>query len=405
MADALNDIISRAPAGGTLTLPAGEFEGPVYITKPLHIIGNNTTIWAKRGNVLVVSSQGVTLEGLRLEHTGGRMNDYALLASYPAEIINVEVFGAVRGFGAEDIRFEIPRTLDLGSFAADKHSTYTIRMTVPVAAEICCSTAGLSFSPSQLQPGDNEVTVTVNGFGSVYHLFSEVFVRSQFTRRIYVTGRPVTDAAPVNGWRLTAGDFIAQSESTALSVTENNRIDIEPQELPLLEIRKLQRISLLPYIGSRCDISFSCADNGGAEIDPYVFLLDDTGKAYDIKCLVFFGNGSSPDGSVTHDAADNHISIDLNKTDDRISRIVMVYSIYGGNAQMNFSRVKAPVMKISSHGRERISYSMYNIGNAPTVIAAEFYRYEGEWKISATGWGYQPGLATLCGSYGIEVMN
>lgn len=405
MAETLNDMIARAPAGGTVTLPAGEFEGPVYITKPLHVIGDDTTIWAKRGNVLVVSSQGVTLEKLRLELTGGRMNDSAVLASYPAEIKDVEIFGASRGFGAEDIRFEIPRTIDLGSFAADKESSYVIRMTVPVAAEICCPTSGLTFSPALLQPGDNEVTITVNGFGTAYHLFSEVLVKSLFTRRIYVMGKPCADTEPVTAWRLTSGDFNAPAESTALSVTDKNRIDIEPQELPLLEIRKMQRISLVPYIGSSCEISFSFADSGGLEIDPYVFLLDDTGRAFDIRCLVFFGNSESPDGSVIHHPADNTISVDFNRIDDRAARIVIVYSIYGGSAQMNFSAVKAPVMKLSSHGRERISYSMYNIGNAPTVIAAEFYRYEGEWKISATGWGYQPGLATLCGSYGIEVMN
>ncbi len=401
----LNDILDRTPAGGTVTLPAGEFEGPLYIKKPLHIIGDNTTIWAKRGSILVISSEGVTLEKLRLEHTGGRMNDYALLSSYPAVIKDVEVFGAVRGFEAEDVRFEIPRTLDLGSFAADKHSSYRIRMTVPVAAEICCNTAGLSFFPTLLQPGDNDVTVTVSGFGAAYHLFSEVLIKSQFTRRMFVIGRPSEEAEPVTDWRLAAGDHTAQTESTALSVTEQNRVAIEPQELPLLEIRKMQRISLMPYVGSRCDINFGFSAPQGYEIDPYIFQLDETGKAYDSRCLVFFGNSESPDGSIKHHPEDNHISIDFNRIDDRVSRIVLVYSVYGGSAQMNFSAVKAPVMKLSALGRERISYSIYNTGSAPTLIAAELYRYEGEWKISATGWGYQAGLASLCIKYGIDVIN
>ena len=401
----LNDILDRTPSGGTVTLPSGEFEGPVYIKKPLHVIGDNTTIWAKRGSVLVISSEGVTLEKLRLEHTGGRMNDYSLLASYPVTIRDVEIFGATRGFGAEDIRFEVPRTLDLGCFAADSRSTYRIRMTVPVAAEICSDTAGLTFSPAQLQPGDNDVTVTVEGFGAAYHLFSEVLIKSLFTRRMYVTGKPRSDTAPVTDRRLAACDFTAQTESVALSVTEQDRIDIEPQELPLLEVRKMQRISLHPYVGSSCDISFGYNAPQGYEIDPYVFQLDETGSAYDSRCLVFFGNSESPDGSIKHHPLDNHISIDFNKIDDRVSRIVIVYSVYGGSAQMNFSAIKSPVMRIYSHGRERISYTMYNLGNAPTIIAAELYRYEDEWKISATGWGYQAGLASLCIKYGIDVIN
>ena len=423
MAASINEILAQTPTGGTVTLPTGEFEGPIYINRPMRVIGSNTTIWAKRGNVVEVSVAGASLENLRLELTNGRMNDYAVAASQPVAINDVEIFGACRGFGAEDIRFEIPRTIDLGRFAADETNTFTIRMTVPVAASIDCQTTGLTFSPSQLEPGDNIVTITVSGMSPMYYLFAEVLVRSRFTRRIFVTGKPCANIAPVLRKELPSEYYCAVSaaeEATSLQIETKNEYDaptelvqpqqqtnvrpiyVPPQELPLLEIRKGQRISLLPYVGSSFDINFYCRKPARLEIDPYIFLLDETGRSFDNRCLVFFGNNSSPDGSVTYHPTDGHISIELNKIEQRVSKIMVVYSIYGANAGMNFASVAAPNLRLSSLGRDRIIYSMYNLGNAPTVIASEFYRYNGEWKVSAIGWGFQEGLARLCNNYGIN---
>ncbi len=405
MSGSINDIIAKAPAGGVVTLPEGEFRGPIYISKPLHVIGSNTTIWTKRGNVVQISAENVTLENLRVELTDGRMNDSAVMSLYPAAIRNVEIYGASRGFGAEDIRFELPRSLELGDFAAEQENTYLLRITVPVEAEIHCTAAGVSFSPAQLKVGDNEVRITVSGFSAVYCLFAEVLVKSLFTRRMYITGKPRPDTEPVKDYRLKSEDFCTPADTDSSLLSEKSKVDIEPQQLPILEIRKLQKITLLPYVGSRCEFYFECNNPQKLEIDPYIFLLDDTGKSFNSRCLVFFGNSESIDRSVVHHPEDNHISVDFNRISDRVERIVIAYSVYGGNAQQNFSCVSSPVVRIASHGRERIRYNMYNLGSSPTIIAAELYRYDGEWKISAVGWSYSNGLAALCENYGITVLN
>ncbi len=405
MGGSINDIIANAPAGGTVTLPAGEFEGHLYINKPLHIIGSSTTIWSNHGNVAEIASPNVILENLRLELIGGRIHEYALSSAYPVKISNVEIYGPTCGMGAEDIRFDLPRSLNLGSFAADKINTYMVRMSTPVAAEICCNATGVSFSPTTLLPGDNEVMITVKEIGAAYQLYAPVLVKSLFTRRLYITGKPSAEAEIAVERRLPTEDYCFGSTGSELVFPNRSAIDVEPQELPILEIRKLQKISLMPYIGSRCDVFFHCGNPQKLEIDPYVFLLDDTGKSFDSRCLVFFGNRSSPDGSVFHHPESNHVSIDFNKIDMRTKKIMIVYSVYGGNAAMNFSSVRFPVMRLASFGRERIRYSMYNLGNAPTVVAAELYRYGEEWKMSAMGWSCREGLAELCRSYGIEVLN
>ena len=88
---ALSDIIANTPAGGTAALPAGEYEGPVVINKPLTLRGSSATVWSKHGSVIEVSSQGVTLEGLRVEITEGALSEPAITAKFPVNIRAVEV--------------------------------------------------------------------------------------------------------------------------------------------------------------------------------------------------------------------------------------------------------------------------------------------------------------------------
>ena len=59
-------------------------------------------MWSKHGSVIEVSSQGVTLEGLRVEITEGALSEPAITAKFPVNIRGVEVLGTVSGFGAED---------------------------------------------------------------------------------------------------------------------------------------------------------------------------------------------------------------------------------------------------------------------------------------------------------------
>ena len=110
---ALSDIIANTPAGGTAALPAGEYEGPVVINKPLTLRGSSATVWSKHGSVIEVSSQGVTLEGLRVEITEGALSEPAITAKFPVNIRAVEVLGTVSGFGAEDGECGIPRAKEV----------------------------------------------------------------------------------------------------------------------------------------------------------------------------------------------------------------------------------------------------------------------------------------------------
>lgn len=413
MAESINDILSRTPSGGTAVLPAGEFEGPVYITKPLRLVGSNTTIWARRGSVIEITAAGAQIEGLRVELTEGDVNEKAVIAHARTVVRDVEILGSCSGFGAEDGIFDFPKTIALGSFAADKENTYKLKVNVPTDAEIECGISGVTFSPSRLSAGLNDVTLTVNSLSSMTYLYGEILLKSMFTRRVYISGRPVPDGEQAQDkllYEAPERQPVSRNEVQNTPVVHTEAADVYTvnmpaplYDMPVLDMRRGQRISLYQYIGNRCEISFTCMKPQHIEIDPYVFLLDSNEKSFDSRGLVFFGNETDDSGSVNFSPDTGRIEIDFERIDYRVQRITLAYSIYAGNAAKSFALVKAPKITISANGSERITYTMYGLTTEVTVVAMEFYRYKGEWKVSAIGSGYRNGLVKLCNNYGIEV--
>ena len=421
MADSINDIISRTPSGGTAMLPSGEFEGPVYITKPLRLVGQNTTIWAKRGSVIEITAAGAAIEDLRVELTEAAEHDTAIVANKPAQVKNVEVLGGVKGFGAEDGYFDVPKTIALGSFAADAENTFSLSVNVPAPTSITCDTAGVSFNPSSIPAGRSEITVCVKGISAQTFLYAQALFSSSFVRRIYVTGRPSADTPAVTGKciftapeRVLAGN--PQQAEAPKPASQPQTETLQPltdviavqnpaplYDLPLLELKKGQRTAVGQYIGTSCQITFSCHKPAGLDIDPYVFLLDENQHSFGDRGLVFFGNESSRNEEVLYFPKDGHVEIDLDKADYRVQRIALAYSVYAGGPGKSFGQVISPKVTISARGKERIAFSMDGLAQETTVVALEFYRYKGEWKLSAVGAGFRDGMAKLCNRYGIEV--
>lgn len=414
MAQNINDMIAQTKAGETLNLPSGEFEGPVYINKPLRIVGNNTTIWAKHGSVIEINSDGIAIENLRVELTDGDITEKTIVARSPASVKNVEVLGSVSGFGAEDGAFDIPRTLNLGEFSSGAKNTFTMSVNLPTAAVIECGAAGLSFSPKQLNAGRSEITITADSLSSQTFLYAEVLLRSAFIRRIYVMGRPGPAAAEANGRAVfTAPDIPAEAErnnepvqsAVILPPTDVVTVDAPAPlcDMPALELRKGQRVPIAQYTGSVCELQFSCVKPSGMEIDPYIFLLDENEKTQGDEGLVFFGNERSKHGEVTYFPDSGRVIIDFEKIDPRVKRITAAYSIYAGDARNNFSQVRATKITIGAGGSERIIFEMDGLSDETTVVAIEIYLYKGEWRVSAVGSGFRDGMAKLCNRYGIEV--
>ncbi|MCI7760113.1 MAG: TerD family protein [[Eubacterium] saphenum] len=403
----LNQIIDGALPGADITLPAGEFEGPVIIAKPLRISGKNTTVWAKKGSVIEIKSPGVSISDIRAELTESSETDCAIKAFFPADAKNVEVLGSVSGFGAEDGFFDVPRTINLGEFLAEAENTFTLSVNVPEKTEILCDIKEISISPKTLDKGRNDLTITVSGISEKTLLYAEILFRTRFVRRVYLMGKPKADipaavnkciyTAPERDFSQTAVQPTALAESDVVSMT--NQAD---SALPALEMKKGQRLSLAGYLGTRFSVWFTCERPAGMDIDAYVFLLDEHEKALGDQSLVFFGNESSPNGEVRFFPKDGHIEIDLAKVDYRVKKITLVYSIYAGSERSNFSLTRNARVSLRTDF-ERLSFVMNDLKNETTAVALELYLYKGEWKISVVGSGYNDGMARLCNSFGIQV--
>lgn len=434
----LNELISRASPNSEVILPSGEFEGPLVINKPLRLRGKNTTVWAKRSPVIRVTAGGVTLSDIRVEITEGSIEEPAITADLMTAASNVEVLGRVSGFGAEDGFFDIPRTIELGKFPADEENTFKLEVNVPARTEISCEMREVRFSPSVLSAGRNELTITISGISAQTFLYAEALFKSQFTRRVYLTGRPDPNAeravlkqiysaprrdavsTPASSPQLSerAVETAAQAireimHGSPNQAAQNTATDVipmagrqvaEPQNpnLPPLDMKRGQRVGLSQYLGSKFTVRFSANAPRGMEIDPYVFLLQTGDRAVGDEGLIFFGNESSSNGEVRYFPEDGRVEVDLSKVSSQIQKIALAYSIYDGGASKNFRTVGSPRVALLSNG-ERVTFTMDGLSDEATIVAMEFYLYKGEWKISAVGAGYKDGLAKLCNRYGIEV--
>lgn len=410
----LNELISKATPNSEVTLPSGEFEGPLVIDKPLRVRGKTTTIWAKRSPVIEIRSGGVTLEDIRAEITEGSIEEPAVKASAACAVRNVEVLGRVSGFGAEDGFFDIPRTIALGNFPSTAENSFRLEVNVPAKTEIFCELREVTFEPKVLEAGRNTLVIKLGEISAMTFLYAEVLFKSKFTRRVYLTGKPDAlahkaelkeiYAAPERSDEFIsdAEEYEAQLEVPMTDVIANVAGRQLNHDLPTLDMKRGQRVGLLQYLGEQFEVWFSANLPQGIEIDPYVFLLQAGDKASGDEGLVFFGNARSKNGEAQYFPEDGHVAIDLTKVTPEIQKIALAYSIYDGGASKNFRKVGSPRVSLRV-GEERVVFNIDSLGDEATIVALEFYLYKGEWKISAVGAGFRDGLAKLCNHYGIEV--
>lgn len=150
------------------------------------------------------------------------------------------------------------------------------------------------------------------------------------------------------------------------------------------------------------------------DLDASVFLVDSNGKSQPSD-FIFYGNLRGVNNCVVHqgdnltgegDGDDEQILIDFSKIPSYIQKIAVTVTIYEAQERyQNFGQVSNAFVRIvdNATGRELLRYDLgedFSIETA--LVVAELYRYNGEWKFSAVGSGFQGGLAALCHNYGIQ---
>lgn len=395
-------------AVGDFKLAPGEYEGPLVISRPCVIDGGNATLWAQEGPVLSIESAGVTIQNLRIEIAGTPSEEGSKTAvqSSAGDTVfkNVEVKGDVSGVAGEQDSWSAPSMISLGEFAANKPNSFTYELTVPVKAKLECRMKDVEISPTSLSPGKNTLLIKTANMRDNTILYGEIILKTAVNRRIYLLGRAKKGAAEHNEL-LPVQDTSPVSEPVQITPPEIIVAPAVQDDQNSQPLNRGQRVSAAEMEKGIVKVVFEQADESQNEdIDPYVFRLRNNGKVSSDEDLVFFGNPEPARGDVkvVTDSVQTMAIFELSRAEAETDRYVVCFSFYEESGN-NFSTVAKPLVRIIFNAKEVYRFVLDDLSKEKTVVAVEFYRYKGSWKISAVGRGYQSGLTKLCESYGVNV--
>ncbi|MCR1954537.1 TerD family protein [Clostridioides mangenotii] len=152
------------------------------------------------------------------------------------------------------------------------------------------------------------------------------------------------------------------------------------------------------------------------DLDVSVFMVGKSNRVERDEDFIFYNNLKHSSGSVEHlgdnrtgegDGDDEEIIMDLPKIPDHIEKVAVTVTIYDAEQRrQNFGQVSNSYVRVlnTDNEEEILRYDLgeeFSIETAITVC--EIYRYNGEWKFSAVGAGFEGGLEALCRNYGLSV--
>lgn len=158
-------------------------------------------------------------------------------------------------------------------------------------------------------------------------------------------------------------------------------------------------------------------DNGyDYDLDVSIFMVGQSGKVERDEDFIFYNNLKHISGAVEHlgdnrtgegDGDDEEILVDLKLMPNHIQKIAIAVTIYEAKERrQNFGQVSNSYIRvINSENEEEIL--RYDLGEEfsieTAIVSCELYKYNGEWKFSAVGSGFEGGLEALCKNYGLNV--
>lgn len=155
--------------------------------------------------------------------------------------------------------------------------------------------------------------------------------------------------------------------------------------------------------------------NQACDLDASAFMLGAGGRVVGDDWFVFYGQTSSPDGSVVHsgDSAgegtgdDEVITLDLAAMNPEVKKIVFVVTINEAlERNLNFSMVANAYVRVTDAvtGNELVRFNLSDYySNVTSMVVGEIYSHNGTWKFNAVGDGVARDLAGLCAMYGVNV--
>lgn len=140
----------------------------------------------------------------------------------------------------------------------------------------------------------------------------------------------------------------------------------------------------------------------GGDLDCYVFLLGKDSRVRNDRDLIFFGQDSSPDGSVrvVNGVSGPGTDISLGRIPQNLDGIVVAFAL-GVDAPPEATWKGGTVVLEDREGT--FTYPVPADGKTRSVNALRLYRHDGGWKLWITDHRSIRGITELCDEYGVDV--
>jgi stress response protein SCP2 len=412
----INEMINAG-----VTIPVGEYEGPFIINRPAVCNGGGASFYIRdiETAAINVDSNGVTLKNLSV--FAATAESPALLVRDDSLLEDISVFGTVIGKAEEEGFFNIPYSLSVGAVYPETPFEFSIKISVPRECELSCD-RGVTLSADRLQKGENTLGIGFPGGRAGSIIRRSVYIKTGVTRKMVFTAT-VSEKAEKKSYAPLLFEPEMQSILSDMPTVKSNDVKKkEPQTVTAVDNRKKTVGSgitqLLPRpkatdssvtklfrsmhypISSEDFLEIEYIGNSSADVDAYVFLHDGSMIIKDSRQLVFFGNDSSLDGSVSylHTNIKRAVFIDMKKISAKTSEIDLVFAAYAAYANSDSADISGKVII-----KTRTDTLEIDISGAPAVTVFQLTIKPPAITLTPLIIPYHKGIAELIRSYGLEV--
>ncbi|MFC9664521.1 TerD family protein [Nocardia sp. NPDC127606] len=150
------------------------------------------------------------------------------------------------------------------------------------------------------------------------------------------------------------------------------------------------------------DVAVAVQIDAAAELS--ALLVTDAGKVRSDADFVFYNQPTGPGVRLrpTAPGRPSGLAVSLDHIPADVAQIRVVITL--DDARATFGRIAAPTVFVTDGAGIRLyEYRIDGLTTESIVIAVEFYRRQGSWKVRAVGQGYAGGFAALVTDHGVTV--
>ncbi len=156
------------------------------------------------------------------------------------------------------------------------------------------------------------------------------------------------------------------------------------------------------------------ADGAEFDLDACVLMLGENDKAIGSGGFIFYNSKTSACGSVVHqgdnltgegEGDDEIITVELSKIPENVQKLLVAVTVHDAEERnQNFGLVENAFIRIADKANDN-DIARYDLtedySSETSLVFAEIYRKDGQWRAVAKGDGFKGGLTSFLSTYGL----